>query len=155
MLRAQGPIDHPPLDILRCLMHFPLRKDWDVNNEVAEVVKKVGVNAYHFYYKTKKRYIIASRDFVMNILFNIEADGSVYCLVSTDNCSATIPPKSGTIRGDCTVSAFYIQPKKGDPTKSYAYFINEGDLKGSIPEFALRQAQKDQGYQICHLRKVV
>ncbi len=117
-----------------------------MNNGVAEFVEKVGVNAYHFYFKTKKKFVIASRDFAMNVLLNVEPDGSVYFLASTDNCQAGIPSKPNAIRAESPISAWYIQPVAGEASRSVVYCINEVDIKGSIPEFAFRQAQKDQGY---------
>jgi len=34
MMRATGPIDWPAKDVLRCMCYHPLRKEWDVNNDV-------------------------------------------------------------------------------------------------------------------------
>jgi hypothetical protein len=33
MMRAQGPIDHPAIDVWRCMMYPPFRKEWDMNND--------------------------------------------------------------------------------------------------------------------------
>lgn len=33
MMRAYGPIDFPAKDIFRAIAHYPLRKDWDSNND--------------------------------------------------------------------------------------------------------------------------
>ena len=46
MMRAQGPIDAPALDIWRCMMHQPFRKEWDMNNDKSQYLAKVGVNSY-------------------------------------------------------------------------------------------------------------
>ena len=48
-----------------------------------------------------------------------------------------------------------FRPNPQDPNKSIAYICNEVDLKAGIPDFAMRQVFKDQGYQIERLRRVV
>lgn len=48
-MRAKGPIDHPALDVWRCMSYGPFRKEWNMNNDVSKVLAKVGVNAYQAY----------------------------------------------------------------------------------------------------------
>ena len=66
MMKSCGPIDAPPLDIWRCMMHAPFRNEWDMNSDKSSYITKIGANAYHAYKKTKKKAVVASRDFVVN-----------------------------------------------------------------------------------------
>lgn len=154
MVRATGPIDWPAKDILRCYSYGPLKKEWDINNDQTIYKKKVGVNGYVLYSKTVKRFMIAARDFASNYIQNTESDGTVFCCVSSTNCVMNIPEEKSVVRGETPLSGFIIKPDPEDQNKSICTLINEVDLKG-IPEFALRQAMKDQGYQIDKLRKVL
>jgi hypothetical protein len=118
-------------------------------------LKKVGVNGYEYYLKSKKKFVVASRDFPFNLIFNIEEDGTIISCASTDNFKGTMPEQPNTVRAESPMSGYIIAPKPGDPTKSIVTLINELNLKGVIPEFAMRQAAKDQGYSITRLRKVL
>ena len=41
------------------------------------------------------------------------------------------------------ISGMILKPNPGDPSKCYAYMINEVDLKISLPSFLTRQVYKD------------
>jgi|DEB0MinimDraft_12_1074336.scaffolds.fasta_scaffold94579_1 hypothetical protein len=130
MMRAEGPIDWSPRDVFRCLCYHPLRKEWDVNNEILEYKKKVGVNGYIAYIKTIRKFIISPRDFVCNYLINEEPDGTIVLCLSSENCDGGIGPISGIVRGNTALSGFVIKPLNGDPNKSMVQMMVEVDLKG-------------------------
>jgi len=44
---------------------------------------------------------------------------------------------------------------EGEPNKTRCSYMIELDLKGNIPGFVIKQANKEQGYQIVKIRKVV
>jgi hypothetical protein len=48
-----------------------------------------------------------------------------------------------------------MQPIKGDRSKTFVTIVNEIDIKGFVPEWAMRTVMKDQGYQIDNLRKII
>mmetsp|Transcript_10021 Transcript_10021/g.16838 ORF Transcript_10021/g.16838 Transcript_10021/m.16838 type:complete len:212 (-) Transcript_10021:38-673(-) len=155
MMRGQGPIDWPPMDVFRCMNYKPMKQEWDVVCESSQHLAKVGVNAYEYTSKSKKKFVVASRDFVINIIYNVERDGTVIICGSSDFYKGSYPEKPNTVRGLSPISGYILEPLEGDPSKTQVTIVNELDLKGSIPDFALRQAFKDQGYQIEKLRKVL
>ena len=105
--------------------------------------------------KTKKKFVVASRDFAMNMIFNREKDGTVIICASTDNFKGDCPPMANTVRAESPLSGFILGADPSNPNRTLVTCINELDFKGSIPEFALRQAFKDQGMQIAKLRSVL
>ena len=48
-----------------------------------------------------------------------------------------------------------MEPVEGEPNKTRCSFMVELDLKGNIPGFVIKQANKYQGYQIVLMRKSV
>jgi len=146
LMRASGTIDWPAKDIYRCLSYQPMRKEWDINNDVFEHKKKIGVNAFVSYVKTVKKFVISSRDFVINYLLNEESDGTVIFCTSSDNCVSDIGPVQGIVRAHNVMTGFVLTPVAGDKSKTTMSMVAEVDLKGAIPEFAMRQVMKDQGY---------
>jgi hydrogenase maturation factor len=48
-----------------------------------------------------------------------------------------------------------MSPIDGDRSKTHVIIVNEVDLKGHVPEWAMRTVMKDQGYQIDKLRKII
>ena len=131
-----------------------MKPDWDFNNDSAQFLKKVGVNAYEYTSRTKKKFVVASRDFALNMLFNLEKDGTVVICGSSENFRGNCPSKPSTVRGWSPLSGYLLEPHPTEK-KTHITMVNELDFKGSIPEFALRQGFKDQGYQIVYLRKAM
>ena len=139
LMRAQGPIDWTPEEIWRCMCYKPLRQEWDINNDYAEFTKKIGVNAFMYYNKTKKKFVISARDFATNYLINIEEeDGTLIVCGSSLNPHEEIPEKSGIVRGATPISGWVIKPNPQNPKTSYCFNMNELDLKAPIPDFAMR-----------------
>jgi len=91
MCRGQGPIDHCPIDVFRCMGYKKMKNDWDLNNDASKYFKKVGANAYIYYSKSKPKMGISPRDFLNNYLVNIEKDGTIIILVSSTNVDYDYP----------------------------------------------------------------
>ena len=156
MARAVGPINYPAIDVMRCMMYGPLRREWDVNNDFMEHKKKIGVNAYVTDIKTAKKFVISARDFVVNYVIHEEADGTIMICTSSDNCPLKMPDQSGCVRGYTALTGYVFKPDPSDPkNKCFMHMTTEVDLKGAIPEFAMRTVMKDQGYQIVKIRSVM
>ena len=111
--RAQGPIDWAPIDVLRCMLHFPFRKEWDINCDFCQFEKKVGANGFYFYNRTISKTGFSARDFVLNLIYNVEADGTVLWCASSHNCSYEKPNHHGTTRGDTPISGLILKPVAG------------------------------------------
>lgn len=87
LMRAKGKIEgFTAKEVYRCSMCFAYRSQWDVNNEFFVFKKKIGVNAFILHSKTKKKLVVASRDFVVNYLIQEEADGTVMFSSTSENC---------------------------------------------------------------------
>ena len=115
-------------------------------------MKKVGVNAFISYLKTKKVLIVSSRDFLVNYLCNTEEDGTIIDVVSSDEVDFDFPEVANTIRGATPINGILIKPDPSDSNKCTLYQCSEIDLKG-IPDWALKQAFTDQAKAIALIRK--
>jgi len=110
MYRAWGTINWPVLDVYRCMSYFPLRSEWDTNTDYAEHLKKVGVNAFISYSKSKKQYVVSSRDFVVNYLCNREEDGTIRDVVTSENVQMNVPEKPSTVRAFSKIVGVTLRP---------------------------------------------
>ena len=108
ILRAQGQIDWPAMDIYRCMQYKQFKKEWDINCDSTKYLKKIGVNAFIYHNKTVKKFVVASRDFVVNMLHIREQDGTVIILGSSTGCKFDYPPEKGVIRGESPLSGMII-----------------------------------------------
>lgn len=113
--RGQGPVDWSPVEIWRCMSFPKFKQEWDINNDGVKFCKKVGVNAYIYYSKLKSKSVLASRDFVVNYICNMEADGSLVVACSSYNCDFELRSKDGIVRGDIAIGGLLIEPVKGNP----------------------------------------
>ena len=93
--------------------------------------------------KTKSKMVVAGRDFVSNVLFNREEDGTVYFVNNTTSCKFHIDILKGVVRGEAPVGGVLFKVNANDPNKTFMTLVNEVDPKGNIPEFALKIAFKD------------
>ena len=143
MMRAFGTVDHPAKDIYRCMQYFPLRKEWDVNNDICKTEQVVGANAFVYYIKTVKKFVISARDFVANYIVNEEQDGTIIITITSEGVEYNIPPVAGVVRAFTAMSGFILKPHPGNPNKTDISMMVEVDLKAGIPDFAMRQALKD------------
>lgn len=141
--RGQGTIDWPVLDIWRSMCCSKYKQEWDINNDSCAFKEKIGVNAYIYYSRTKPKMGFSARDFVLNYLVNVEEDGTLLVVACSQGCKYQMDEVHGVTRGDMPISGLMLVPNKNDPGKTYAYVINEVDLKTSLPGFLVRQAFKD------------
>jgi len=91
MLRGQGYINHCPLDVFRCMNYKKMKPEWDLNNDTSAFVKKVGVNGYILYVKSKSKMGVSARDFLNNFIVNIEPDGTVIVVVCSQDVDYNYP----------------------------------------------------------------
>lgn len=83
ILKAQGHIDHAPIDVWRLLVHGEMRKEWDSFSDEHFFTKKYGANLYGVYSRSKQILVVSGRDFVLNFMFNKDKDGTI-TIVATD-----------------------------------------------------------------------
>lgn len=112
--RGQGPIDWPAIDVWRCMCYSPFKQEWDVNNDKSEYLKKIGVNSYIYYSKTKSKLGFSSRDFVLQMIMNIEQDGTILICCSSDNCSYQHPQNKDATRAESPISGTILIPDKNN-----------------------------------------
>ena len=153
--RGQGHIDWPPIDVWRCMCNAKFKPEWDINNDGVKFHKKIGANAYIYYSRTKSKTGFTARDFIMNYICNLEADGTVIVTCSSFNCDFKLREQHGATRGEIAIGGILLEPVKGDPKKTKAYVMQEADLKTSLPAYILRSAFRDQGMQIERIRSVL
>jgi hypothetical protein len=78
----------------------------------------------------------------------------MYC-ASSVGCDYEIPEEKAVVRATSPIAGVILRPDENDPNKTNMTIISEADLKVGVPDFIVRQALKDQGYQIERLRKVL
>ena len=100
------------------MCYEPFKQEWDVNNDRVEYLKKIGVNAYIFYSKTKSKTGFSSRDFVLQMIMNMEQDGSIIICCSSSNCTYEYPLCNEATRAESPISGTILIPDKNNPNKT-------------------------------------
>ena len=116
---------------------------------------KVADQTFLVYQKTKKVAVVSPRDFILLAHYNMTANGTIYVLVVNAQRDDLQPETKGIVRGSVPIGGWKIEPVEGNPNQSRLTYLAELDLKGNIPGFVLKQANKDQGYQIIKMRTVI
>lgn len=91
--------------------------------------------------KTKKVLIVSSRDFVINMLCNMEEDGTIIDIQTSENLYHEYPEQPSTVRCHDYLNGFQLKPI--GTTKTEFFLASETDIKG-IPDWVIKQALKDQ-----------
>ena len=129
MIRAQGLINFPALDILQCMYCQDFQRQWDQNLESSNVVHKHQSNLLVVTKKTDRTMIWPEQDFVFGVLLNKEGDGSIQQVMKMMNKGCVEVPLSG----------IYLQADPHDRNKTRVTIIHEMGLKeNSMPKEVLK-----------------
>jgi hypothetical protein len=74
-------------------------------------------------------------------------------MATSHGCTYDYPEKKGIVRAELHLGGQVLKPDPANPNKTIMYAMNELDIKGRVPEWAIRTAFKDQGYMIDRIRK--
>ena len=94
-----------------------------MNNDKTQFMKKIGVNAYILYSKSKSKMGVSARDFLSNYIINIEPDGTLIAVACSYYVDFDYPVQKSVIRGDLEIGGTMLVPNKDDPNKSYMYVM--------------------------------
>ena len=87
VVRARGPVDWCPRDILKCSHQKDTVKYIEENLESCDIIRKHEKNLFIIERKTTKTLILPPTDTILNALVNEEEDGSIY-QVATSNAAS-------------------------------------------------------------------
>lgn len=152
MMRCNATLNYPPKDVFRFMININWKTKWDTNIEKVVHLKKVGVNAQVTHLKTKKVFVVSSRDFIVNYLCNEEEDGTITDVQTSNDLFHEHPEQPNTVRCHVYINGLELKPI-GDNNTSL-FIATESDIKG-IPDWVLKQALKDQVTAINNIRKLL
>jgi START domain len=152
-MKAQAIHTRSPKQIFKVLGDDSYRKQYDVNYDEGRMIERIADQIFLVTQKTKKVSIVAARDFVMTIYSYISANGTIYGIAFENDIPNLVPEVKGVIRARAPIGGWRLEPIEGGKTR--VSYLVELDLKGNIPGFVIKQANKDGGYQLVKLRAVV
>ena len=120
MMRAFGTIEFNNLDVWRCINYNPWRPEWDKNADEIYFMKKVGIGAYHMYSRTKKIYVVAPREYLLDLFTFQEKDGTIIIIISSnDSLEKDLPDfKKGIIRANVPIGGWIFRPDPENPQRT-------------------------------------
>eukprot|EP00350_Pseudokeronopsis_sp_OXSARD2_P002030 CAMPEP_0170554910 /NCGR_PEP_ID=MMETSP0211-20121228/12787_1 /TAXON_ID=311385 /ORGANISM="Pseudokeronopsis sp., Strain OXSARD2" /LENGTH=204 /DNA_ID=CAMNT_0010864349 /DNA_START=1642 /DNA_END=2256 /DNA_ORIENTATION=+ len=152
-IKATGTLDYPAEDIFKVIGNSAYRQIYDKNYDQGHYVMKIGKQAMLIYQKTKKISVVSARDFLLVMIYNKFANGSIKIVVASTDKNELFPEVKGAVRGFVEIGGWMLEPLEEGQTK--VTYMTEVDLKGSIPSFVTNTANKDQGYQIPKLKNAI
>ncbi|CDW82258.1 star-related lipid transfer protein 4 [Stylonychia lemnae] len=154
-MKAQGIIEKKADDIVKVIGDDDYRKYFDPVFDFSTVLERVADQTYMVYQKTKRVAIVSARDFMFILHLNKMPNGTIYAIVFSIDADHIRPQQKGIVRGWLQLGGWKLEPLADDPNKTFATYQTEIDMRGSVPQFVMTQANKDIGYQIVKIRKVV
>jgi len=52
----------------------------------------------------KAKIVVSARDFVLNVIYNKEPDGSIYCVASSSGVKVNVPEMKGVVRAEAPLN---------------------------------------------------
>lgn len=154
-VKAQGIVNRSPHDMFKLCGNDSYRTLYDANYDCGKMFGKIADQTFYVYQRTKKIAVVSPREFVLVVHFNLTREGAIYIIVTNANRDDLQPETKGIVRGSVPIGGWKFEPVEGNPNQSRCTYLAEVDLKGSIPGFVLKSANKDQGYQIIKMRTAV
>jgi peptidyl-tRNA hydrolase len=154
-IKAKAIINRNAQTIFRVIGDAKYKKLFDPVYDYDQFIERIADQTFLVYYKTKAVFVVGPRDFVLVLHANQTPDGVIYAIVQDAGRNDLRPETKGIVRGYLPMGAWKLSPLPEDKNKTLCEYIAEIDLKGNMPAFIMKTAIKDQGYQICKLRKAV
>ena len=66
-----------------------------------------------------------------------------------------VPEVKKVVRGELIIGGWILDPDPEDEDKCYAYYIVQGDPKGSIPKWVVNMGAKSQGFIPYNINKAM
>jgi hypothetical protein len=82
---------------------------------------------------------------VLCLHFNKSEKGTIYVCVFSVDKNELKPESKGIVRATVVMGGWVLEPLPDNPSKTQTTYFSEVDLKGSIPGFVVKTANKDQG----------
>lgn len=145
VLKATGVLPHHVDWCFKTLADGEARLKYDVNIQETSFIKKVAVNTYVGYQKSKKIVIVSERDFVIVQHFVRHKNGDMQIVVFADSEYENLVPadKSRAVRGSVYVGGWYFEKMSEEQTR--ATLILEIDIQGRVPQWVIKQSNTQQG----------
>ena len=100
--------------------------------------------------------VVASREFVLDVLIFEEQDGTVFNIISSNHdLYAQYPLSKGAQRAESPMGGWILTPDKENPNRTWCTLLMELDFAGYIPDFVIRTAFRESGYTIAKVRKAM
>jgi hypothetical protein len=155
MLRACKTMPFTPWQIYLTICEGKLRPVYDTMIEKTEYTSKLATNTYTSYQKTKKMFILSSRDLMVVLYMHKHKDSDNISIIAFGDPSieSVRPVTSACVRATVFLGGFYLEKVGQSQTK--VTLIQEIDLAGSVPKMAYSSTNDMQAEQLNKLVDVV
>jgi hypothetical protein len=129
--KGQGAIEAPLWKVASILLDTKRAPEWAESLKESRVVRRLGPNAYIEYNHLGMPFILRDRDFVSEVLIEVDADARTFGLVykPTDDRSIAVTKH---VRGEITAGVFQV--RSIEPGKRSTLMAEiQADPKGAIP----------------------
>lgn len=154
-LRASAVLPFNIMDIFVTLMDAKSRPLYDVNiDDTSHTISRIAANTTAIYQKSKKIFVVSSRDFVLVSHLHRHANGDISIIAFSDeSIQHLVPENKNAVRGCVHLAGWHLEILSKASTR--CTLIIELDLKGNLPQFAIKGANVEQGSQLKKIPKII
>ena len=154
--KMQMTIEGKVNDLLKVLANDPkYRSKYDSSYFSSYYLQKVSDFTWINYTRVKKVSLVSGRDWILIVHYKVTDDGIVYITCFSDDREDLVPLQKDLVRAGMPIAAWKIQQLPGTPERIKCNYLIEMDFKGSVPNFILTQAFKDQAKKIVRIKALV
>jgi hypothetical protein len=138
--KGQGTIEAPLWKVAAILLDTRRAPEWADSLKESRVVKRIGPNAYIEYNHLGMPFILRDRDFVSEVVIDVNAEARTFALVYKPTAEGN-PPVSGHVRGEITAGVFHLRSIEPGRRSALTAEI-QCDPKGAIPTWVANFFQR-------------
>jgi len=160
-MKGETTINGTPLFLVKFLSDLQKRKEWDASFEDRKMVLLVKegpeegnkIFLSHMKFKPPSS-VVTARDFATISGSQYDKNTQKAIVYSKSTKSSLIPETSAFVRGE-TLSGYFIEPSRQDPSKSNVVYIVQLDPKGWLPGAIKTKVAQEQPMTLVKMRDFI
>lgn len=153
-IKGEGFINYTPKEIAEYLKRENVQKDYDDQFAEGGTVQQLSMETSFVFNRFKGVFMVSGRDFCMLAIRLNMPDGRVI-ISSTSHEHEDCPPHKKYVRAELIRGGWILTPDKENPSRTFAQYISQSDLKGNIPKSIVNSVAEKQGLLVSKIEQAM
>lgn len=153
-IKGEGHIDYSPEEIASYLKRDNVQKEYDDQFAEGGTVQELSMDAKFVFNRFKGVFMVSGRDFCM-LAITVRKPGDTIIISSFSHEHDDCPPHKKYVRAELVIGGWILKPDENNPSKTFAQYVTQSDLKGNIPKKIVNGVAEKQGLLITKVNEAM